>query len=137
EITTKPLRIRILAGAPVVDGVFIDGQGPFRFVLDTGAQSSMISTALAEKLGMKAVFRTVTVTQTGQVIRNAYKAQMVRIGETETSDELFVAASFDAVHKLDTAVQGTLGQSLLTKMDYLLDFRRKQFTIGANGVQGG
>jgi hypothetical protein len=51
------VKLEILGGRPVVSRVFLNGQGPFRFLLDTGAQSNQVETSLARKLGLTASFQ--------------------------------------------------------------------------------
>ena len=127
----KPLKLRLLGGVPVVDGVYLDGHGPYRFVLDTGAQRSRISASLAAALGWKPAFQTKAVTQTHAVMRDGFRASHVRLGEIEATDEEFVAASFTDIQELDPNIQGFLGQSFLSKLDYLIDFRHKKVQFGS------
>ena len=133
----KPLKLRLLGGVPVVDGVYLDGHGPYRFVLDTGAQRSRISASLADALGWKTAFRTKAVTQTHTVMRDGYRASHVQLGEIETTDEEFVAASFADIQELDPKIQGFLGQSFLSKLDYLIDFRHKKLKFGSATFRAG
>src|SRR5271163_10492 len=56
------LKLNILDGRPSVSNVFLNGRGPYRFLLDTGAQSNQIDTAVAEELAVTATFRTDFVT---------------------------------------------------------------------------
>ena len=133
----KPLKLRLLGNVPVVDGVYLDGHGPYRFVLDTGAQRSRISATLAASLGWTMAFRTRAVTQTHSVMRDGFRASHVRLGEIETTDEEFVAASFADIQKLDPNIEGFLGQSFLGKLDYLIDFRHKQLKFGSATFRGG
>ena len=135
--TNSSLKIHMLAGAPVVDGIYLDGHGPYRFVVDTGAQRSRISAALAASLNWVPAFETRVITQSHAVMRDGYRVRNVRLGPVETSDEEFVAASFAAIQELDPQIQGFLGQSFLSKVDYLIDFRRRQLRFGSTAVRGG
>jgi Aspartyl protease len=50
---STPIKVRQLGGATVVQiEVTIDGQGPYTFVLDTGASTSAIDSSLARRLGL-------------------------------------------------------------------------------------
>jgi Aspartyl protease len=46
-------KIEILDGRPVGEGVFINGHGPYRFLLDTGANVNLIESRLAHSIGME------------------------------------------------------------------------------------
>ena len=52
-------------GRPVVDGVYVNGHGPFRFLLDTGAQSSQLDVRLAREIGLVAAYRVELVSAGG------------------------------------------------------------------------
>ncbi len=73
-IETKP--------SPVFAEVFIGGQGPFRFLVDTGSQTSLIDRRLAERLGLKAQFRVNVVTPLGTSLLPGTRAADLRIGTT-------------------------------------------------------
>src|ERR1019366_9584822 len=62
------LRIVLVAGRPVVDGVFLNGQGPWRFLLDTGAQTNQVEASIARKLGLLPAFRTAIATTAGDAL---------------------------------------------------------------------
>src|SRR5205814_272541 len=48
-VASVPLDVK--SGRPVVD-VLINGKGPYRFIVDTGASHSVIDSALAKELGL-------------------------------------------------------------------------------------
>src|SRR5439155_5328668 len=48
------IRVRITAGRYVIVPVIVNGTGPYRFLLDTGATSTMIAPALAARLRLPA-----------------------------------------------------------------------------------
>jgi hypothetical protein len=48
------VKLQAREGRPIVDGVFVNGHGPYRFLLDTGSNVNLIETDLARKIGMKA-----------------------------------------------------------------------------------
>src|SRR5271163_3621047 len=57
--------MKVVAGKPVVDGVFVNGHGPYRFLLDTGSQSNHLDSGLARKLGIEATLTLDLQTQSG------------------------------------------------------------------------
>ena len=133
----RPVKFRLLAGTPVVDGVYLNGRGPYRFLIDTGSQRSRISQKLAEELEWKASFRTRIITQTDEKMRDGFRVESVRLGDVETANDEFVAASLGAIQELDPAIRGFLGQSFLRKLDYLIDYRHKELKFGTATVRGG
>ena len=119
-------------GLSVVE-VTLDGHGPFRFVLDTGAQGSVIAKSLADSLG----FPVVGEAQVGSPIGDQpVPAKVVRIGRLAVGGRLSAEVSCVA---LDLPMGGPtthLGVLSPTEFPGLLvtwDFarRRVQFQRGA------
>lgn len=65
----------------MVAGVTVNGRGPYRFIVDTGANRSVLSTALAEELGL-------TSNGTGEVhsVHGVTTAPLVRISTLQYGD---------------------------------------------------
>src|ERR1700722_8909365 len=59
--------LHITMGRPVVDSVFLNGEGPFRFLIDTGAQSNQIEASIARQLRLTPTFRTEMATVAGTI----------------------------------------------------------------------
>ena len=77
-------------GAIVVP-VFIDGAGPFSFLLDTGSSRSAIGDDLAARLAAPAVARTLVVTAAGTAMR-----PVVRLGSVSLGSAASMSATLDA-----------------------------------------
>ena len=41
--------MRVRDGRPIVDGVYVNGHGPYRFLVDTGTMRNLIDADLARK----------------------------------------------------------------------------------------
>jgi predicted aspartyl protease len=111
----------------VVVPVMLNGRGPFRFVVDTGANHSTISPRLVEVLGLKPADATIMVNG----ITGAAPALFV------TVDSLRAGAL--AVEGLDLPVvwtsvmagaDGILGAAGLKEKSLLIDFQRNRVEIG-------
>ena len=44
--------LEVRDGRPFVNGVFVNGHGPYRFLIDTGANMNLIESDLAEKMSL-------------------------------------------------------------------------------------
>src|SRR5581483_1499663 len=53
--------VKVAHGHVILDSVYVNGRGPFTFLMDTGAQSTVITPELARKLGVKPTGRVVVV----------------------------------------------------------------------------
>ena len=52
------LKMKIVGGSPIVENVFVNGKGPFIFLLDTGAETNVIDPKLARQLEIPSSFHT-------------------------------------------------------------------------------
>src|ERR1039458_6524067 len=125
------LRIVLVAGRPVVDGVFLNGQGPWRFLLDTGAQTNQVEASIARKLGLLPAFRTAIATTAGDALVTGG-----RVSATATNQE-FLFTGLDGVRALAANIHGVLGQEFLSHFDYLLDFAGHRLVFGGPVPDGG
>jgi hypothetical protein len=131
------LRISVVSGRPVVDGVFLNGLGPWRFLLDTGAQTNQIEASLARKLGIAPRFRLQIATVSGTTLVPGGTVSEVTLGSASASSQEFLFTSLDAVHALASDIHGVLGQEFLSHFNYLLDFARRTLTFGGAEPAGG
>src|SRR5712671_4844991 len=59
------VRISIVGGKPIADGVYLNGSGPYRMLLDTGAQTNQVDASLAHKLSLRPSFQITMATVSG------------------------------------------------------------------------
>jgi predicted aspartyl protease len=106
--------------------VTINGQGPFRFVLDTGANRSVLTPQLAAHLGLPvSTTNRLTMTGvTGSASVPTVAVDWIKVGDVELRDvQLPVAAG------LSPDVSGTLGVDALPDTRVLLDFTNRRIQI--------
>ncbi len=106
--------------------VTINGQGPFRFVLDTGANRSVLTPQLAAHLGLTvSTANRLTMTGvTGSASVPTVDVEQIKVGEVELQDvQLPVAAG------LSEDVSGTLGVDALPDTRVSLDFASGRIQI--------
>jgi predicted aspartyl protease len=116
----------------VVVPVMVNGQGPFRFIVDTGANHSTISPRLARELGLKpseeASIVLDGITGTAQV-------SFVTIDRLQAGDLTIGSTDLPVVWApVMAGADGILGAAGLTEKSLLIDFQRNQVTI-ARGVK--
>jgi hypothetical protein len=126
-----------VSGRPVVDEVFLNGKGPWRFLLDTGAQTNQLEASIARKLGLAPTFRTEIATAAGSALVPGGRVAGVALGSASASNQEFLFTSLDGVHALAANVQGVLGQEFLSHFDYLLDFTGHRLVFGVAEMEGG
>lgn len=112
--------------------VRIDGQGPFHFMIDTGAQATVVTRALSERLRFEPAG---TATLVGMA--SAEQVDLVHVDGLEfaarTIDNL-VAPLLNAQH---VGADGILGLDSLQDLRVLLDFRTQQIHVDDAEALGG
>jgi len=133
-VTSVKLQVR--EGRPVVDGVMVNGHGPYRFMVDTGATLNTIDPKLAQSIGIMATFHTQLTSSTGVTPASGSEGLEVRLGPVTAGDQVFLFTGMEAVQKLSSDIQGVLGQVFLSQFDYLLDVRAGRMEFGAEELDG-
>jgi hypothetical protein len=120
---------------PIVDGVYINGHGPYRFFLDTGSNVNLLEPGLAQSIGLAATFRTELASSTGATVAPGSKGIEVSLDtvKAERQEFLFMRLAF---HDRWPDVQGMLGQGFLWKVDYMLDLHAKRLAFGTQNSTG-
>jgi len=131
---TVPLEIR--QGRPVIDGVYVNGQGPYRFLLDTGEEKNQLEGGLAQSLQLKTTLGINLLTATGVVKAFGARGLTIRVGPMEADRQDVLFTRLDALHQWSADVQGILGQAFLSRFDYLLDLRHHRMEFGKQQSEG-
>ena len=126
----------MLQGRPVADGVFVNGHGPYRFLIDTGSNVNLIESALAEKLGMTASFQVVLASAAGSTPLPGTGGHQIQLGPTTAENQKLLLSDLSALHRLSPQIRGVLGQWFLSSFDYLLDFHARQLEFGKQDRSG-
>ncbi|MCL4713635.1 MAG: aspartyl protease family protein [Hyphomonadaceae bacterium] len=120
----------------VVAPVRVNGQGPFRFIVDTGANRSVLSSALAERLGLIA-------TGMGEVhtVHGVSVAPLVDVASVHYGPLALGAATLPTLHgDVLAGEQGLLGVDGMRGRRLRMDFERNCIEItpsqGARRLRG-
>jgi predicted aspartyl protease len=127
-LNTKPM--------PVFADVFIGSKGPYKFLVDTGAQTSLISPKLAVALGLQPQFRVEIVTQNSSQLFPGLKTSALSVeGHPLTETEL-VFYDLQEARRLDASVQGLLGLNALAGLNFSLSPATGRLTLSAERPVG-
>ena len=113
---------------PFVDA-YVNGQGPFRLLLDTGATLTSLNPKAAERAQLRYDRRVSEISVGGEDILQVASGTPIRVGTVETSGEVSVSR-MDGLRRLDPKADGILGQSFLGQIAYLIDFRHHRILFG-------
>lgn len=105
-------------------GVNIDGRGPFPFIVDTGAERTVISSELARSLALRPG-RTATVHSMSEVSEIATVViPGLRVGN-RTTEQIHAPA----LSRENLGASGILGVDTLQRQRVTFDFRRREMTV--------
>lgn len=105
-------------------GVMVNGQGPFRFMVDSGADRSVVGSALAKRLELPPGPRVTLHDMAGTSRIETVRLDRLRVGRNETRDMSVPALSEDHL-----GAQGLLGIDALASQRVMLDFDAKTITF--------
>ncbi len=108
----------------VLKEVYLNGQGPFRMMVDTGAASCMIRPSVAKRLGLRPAYAVEQVSLAGAKRVPAAILDDLRIG-TVRNRGLEVIITDVSLPDVD----GVVGQNWLLQHDYLLDYRGRRLVV--------
>ena len=112
----------------VVIPVFVGGEGPYRFILDTGSSHTAISQTLATALGAAPVAKAPVATSVGTVLSLVIRLADVTVGSAHVESLLATALPPGAAGWLGDGISGVLGQDFLSQFDYTLDYRTSRLS---------
>jgi len=104
--------------------VFIDGQGPFSFLVDTGADHSVVSREVAEALNLAAGQTMVVHGVAGDVSVPSARVAEFRVGSRSLQN-----VSLPLLERSNVGAAGVLGIDVLQGQRVLFDFRGNRILI--------
>jgi hypothetical protein len=123
-------KLQVRDGRPIVDGVHVNGHGPYRFLVDTGSNINLIETGIAKKIGMDATFHVDLTSAAGKVPASGSDGNEVTLDSVQADEQKFLFSGLDAIHNSSPDIQGVLGQWFLARFDYTIDLRGKRLEFG-------
>lgn len=116
------VRLRLLAGRLLVVPVYLNGEGPFDFLLDTGTNSTVVTPALAARLGLRPSDSVTLITVAGQADVPRARLGRVEVGGRAAVDVEALVSGLEPLSEIDPRVRGVLGQNFLERFNYTLDY---------------
>ena len=130
------VNMQVRNGRPIVDGVYVNGHGPYRFLLDTGANVNLIETAIAGKIGMNATFQVDLASVASKTASQGSDGNQVVLDPVKAESQKFLFSPLEAIHDTSPDIQGVLGQWFLSQFDYTLDLRGQHLEFGRQHLDG-
>ena len=123
------LHVDVRDGRPVVHGVYVNGRGPFRFLVDTGATFNHLDPRIAAKIEPADIFRTLLSSPTGFTHVMGMTGLDIELAPVALHNQTFLL-EMAAVHPSLPDVEGVLGEEFLSHFDYSIDLRAGRLEFG-------
>jgi len=127
-------RFKLLHDVFVVIPVYVNGTGPFDFLLDTGTNTSIVDPELARALSLKPVDRLLVTTpnDTTTVVPRAW-LDRVAIGGKSVDHLEIVITDLKNIREVAPRARGVVGQNFLRSFNYLLDYQHHRIDFDDAG----
>lgn len=112
--------------------VTIDGNGPFRFMVDTGSQATVVSRTISEQLQLPPLGKATLV-----AMGSRREVDMVRLDGLEFAGRLFDNLEAPLLESYNVGADGILGLNSLQDMRVLIDFREDRLLVADADALGG
>jgi len=110
-------------------------RGSYPFLLDTGSEATFVDDELAKMLALPNTSRTEVVTAAGAAPAVASRVTLA-YGSVEAPDVELVRDRLTSLRSLAPAIRGVLGQDVLRRTNWLLDYRQGRVIQDPDGVFG-
>lgn len=112
--------------------VTVDGQGPFRFMIDTGSQATVVTRDLSDRLQLEIIG---TATVVGMASR--VSVQLAELNGLEFAARVFDHISAPLLEAQHIGADGILGLDSLQDLRVLIDFRAETIAVDTAKELGG
>ena len=109
----------------VVIAATINGQGPFRFALDTGSSGHVLNREIAQRLGLKIIGPAVADAGSRTKAAEVTEVSELSVGELKLGNQRIFVTPFPASYPFD----GFLGADLFEQFVVTIDFTRSLVTL--------
>jgi hypothetical protein len=108
----------------------MNGHGPYRFLVDTGAQTNQVDLQLARSIGLRPEYKVELITAAGTTFARGGRGIDVVLGSVRAANQEFLFTDLQGVRQMSSNIQGVLGQEFLDRFDYLLDLKNHRLEFG-------
>jgi predicted aspartyl protease len=112
--------------------VTIEGQGPFRFMIDTGAQATVVTRQLGARLGLPPAGRATVVGMASRV-----PVDLVRLDGLEFAARVIDNLAVPTLEARHVGADGILGLDSLQDLRVMIDFREETIAVDTAKALGG
>jgi Aspartyl protease len=129
------LPFRFVHRSQIIAPVMINRTGPYDFLVDTGAEITMISPSLAAELQLKSEGGEARVLAVGLQSRASFsRLELIEVGRHVIADHQVVVSKLDHPLGADVHIRGILGANFLGNFDVLIDNAHQTLCLDDTGA---
>lgn len=129
SVCAETVNFTLRRGHLIVIPVTLNGAGPYDFLLDTGASTTLVTPEFARQLRMRPIDRIELVTVAGSQILVRSQLERISVGQQTATDVEVLISDLHEVRAVEGKLCGVLGQNFLAQFNYLIDYRAQQLTF--------
>jgi predicted aspartyl protease len=118
------LRLRLVQNTLVVVSLQVNGKSSFDFILDTGADTTIVDPSIAPELSLVSVDRVRQTTLSGVQVVTRSSMRHLSAGAVDVVDLPVLVEDLTMLRKMDAHIVGIAGQDFLSRFNYVLDYRK-------------
>jgi predicted aspartyl protease len=132
SVCATPVNFTLRSGHLIVIPVTVQGSGPHDFLLDTGANTTLVTPEFARQLRLRPIDRIELVTVSGSQLLVRSQLEQVSVGAATARGLEVLISDLREVRAAAPSVRGVLGENFLSQFNYLIDnrARRLEFETG-------
>jgi hypothetical protein len=123
------MRFRLVHDTLVIVSLTANDQGPFDFVLDTGADTTIVDSSLANTLSLVSAGSLQQTTLAGIQTLTRSSIRSMAIGGGRVENVPVLVEDLGGLRNMDGRIEGIAGQNFLAHFNYLLDYRKHSVRI--------
>lgn len=125
---------RLVSERFMVVRVHVGHRGMASFVVDTASSITVVSPALAERLGLATTASRDVLTHVDAGCLPVARLEGLRLGHRLVPPLDVIVTNLDALWRHDRRIEGVLGQDAFAGTNLLIDYRKRRLTIDAGGL---
>ena len=114
--TSARIPFHLASGFAIILPVYIDGTGPYSFLLDTGTTITAIDRSFAVKMNLEPHGNGVVTSLVQKIPVEIAVAKKIRFGPIEETEVEVLVKDLNGLRAADPSISGVLGQNFLEKL---------------------
>ena len=131
--TVPTVQYHSFGNSQVTIPVTINHAGPYEFLLDTGAQISIVEPSLAEELQLKPQGEINVTSVAANATAHLVRLDVVEVGSAAVRQQIAAVQSMAQLQKVNPKIRGLLGGNFLAHFDLLLDYGHRFLCLDDSG----